>query len=109
MRFGGRISIPGVYGGMTDKFPLGALMEKGVELRCGQTHVQKYTAKLLAMIEDGTLDTTFLISHRLPLDDAARGYKCFHDRQDEWTKVVLKPGMEGGATQAAEAREAEMA
>ena len=43
------------------------------------------------------------------LDDAARGYKCFHDRQDEWTKVVLKPGMEGGATQAAEAREAEMA
>ena len=109
VRFGGRISIPGVYGGMTDKFPLGALMEKGVELRCGQTHVQKYTAKLLAMIEDGTLDTTFLISHRLPLDDAARGYKCFHDRQDEWTKVVLKPGMEGGATQAAEAREAEMA
>ena len=109
VRFGGRISIPGVYGGMTDKFPLGALMEKGVELRCGQTHVQKYTAKLLAMIEDGTLDTTFLISHRLPLDDAARGYKCFHDRQDEWTKVVLKPGMERATETAGEERQAEPA
>ena len=94
VRPGGRVSIPGVYGGMTDKFPLGALMEKGLQVRSGQTHVQKYIKPLLDKIEDGTLDTTFLISHRLPLDDAPRGYKCFHDEQNSWTKVVLKPGMD---------------
>ncbi|NCP24497.1 MAG: glutathione-dependent formaldehyde dehydrogenase [Erythrobacter sp.] len=96
VRPGGRVSIPGVYGGMTDKFPLGALMEKGLQVRSGQTHVQRYTKDLLEKIEDGTLDTTFLISHRLPLEDAARGYKCFREEQDNWTKVILKPGMERG-------------
>jgi len=94
VRPGGRVSIPGVYGGMADKFPLGAMMEKALQVRAGQTHVQRYTKPLLEKIEDGTLDTTFLISHRLPLEDAARGYKCFHDEQDEWTKVVLKPGQD---------------
>ena len=94
VRPGGRVSIPGVYGGMTDKFPLGALMEKGLQVRSGQTHVQRYTKDLIEKIEDGTLDTTFLISHRLPLEDAARGYKCFREEQDTWTKVILKPGME---------------
>ena len=94
VRFGGKVSIPGVYGGMTDKFPLGALMEKGVQVRTGQTHVQKYTRKLLDKIEAGELDTTFLISQRLPLEDAPHGYKCFKQEQDRWTKVVLKPGME---------------
>ena len=94
VRFGGKVSIPGVYGGMTDKFPLGALMEKGLQVRGGQTHVQKYTRPLLEKIEDGTLDTTFLISHRLPLERAAEGYKNFKEQQDTWTKVVLKPGME---------------
>ncbi|EDL48065.1 zinc-dependent alcohol dehydrogenase [Erythrobacter sp. SD-21] len=98
VRPGGRVSIPGVYGGMTDKFPLGALMEKGLQVRSGQTHVQRYTKDLLEKIEDGTLDTTFLISHRLPLEDAARGYKCFREKQDSWTKVILKPGMEQGQT-----------
>lgn len=94
VRKGGRVSIPGVYGGMTDKFPLGAVMEKGLQIRTGQTHVQKYTKDLLAKIEDGTLDTTFLISHRLPLEQAADGYKNFKQHQDTWTKVVLKPGMD---------------
>lgn len=94
VRPGGRVSIPGVYGGMTDKFPLGALMEKGLQVRAGQTHVQRYTKPLLDKIEDGTIDTTFLISHRLPLEDAARGYKNFREEQDSWTKVVLKPGLE---------------
>ncbi|MBB3033538.1 zinc-dependent alcohol dehydrogenase [Alteriqipengyuania lutimaris] len=94
VRPGGRVSIPGVYGGMTDKFPLGALMEKGLKVNSGQTHVQRYTKPLLDKIEDGTLDTTFLISHRLPLEDAARGYKNFREQQDSWTKVILKPGME---------------
>lgn len=94
VRRGGRVSIPGVYGGMADKFPLGAVMEKGLQIRSGQTHVQKYTRDLLRRIEEGSLDTTFLISHRLPLEEAARGYACFHDMQDSWTKVVLKPGLE---------------
>ncbi|QZH75862.1 MAG: glutathione-dependent formaldehyde dehydrogenase [Erythrobacter sp.] len=93
VRFGGKVSIPGVYGGMTDKFPTGALMEKGLQVRSGQTHVQKYTKPLLDKIEDGSLDTTFLISHRLPLDEAAKGYRNFKEKQDSWTKVILKPGM----------------
>jgi threonine dehydrogenase-like Zn-dependent dehydrogenase len=91
-RKGGRVSIPGVYGGFTDKFPLGALMEKGLTVRSGQTHVQKYSDKLLQMILDGKIDTTFLISHRLPLEDAAEGYRMFKEQQNEVTKVVLKPG-----------------
>lgn len=92
VRKGGRVSVPGVYGGLTDKFPLGAVMEKGLQLRTGQTHVQRYMKDLLAKIEDGTLDTTFLISHRLPLENAADGYRNFASNQDVWTKVVMKPG-----------------
>jgi threonine dehydrogenase-like Zn-dependent dehydrogenase len=91
-RKGGRLSIPGVYGGVADKFPIGALMEKGLTVKSGQTHVQKYMPKLLDMILDGKIDTTFLISHRLSLEDAADGYKMFKDQQNECTKVVLKPG-----------------
>src|SRR5690606_10351228 len=91
VRKGGRVSVPGVYGGFLDKFPLGAFMEKGLELRTGQTHVQRYTRDLLALIERGEIDTTFLISHRLPLEQAPAGYRNFHDSQNEWTKVVLRP------------------
>ena len=91
VRKGGRISVPGVYGGMLDKFPLGAMMQKGVQIRTGQTHVQRYTADLLRRIGEGEIDTTFLISHRLPLEEAARGYENFRYKQNEWTKVVLKP------------------
>jgi len=90
-RKGGRVSIPGVYGGMADKFPIGALMEKGLSVKSGQTHVQKYLPKLLGMILDGKLDTTFLISHRLPLEEAPHGYKIFKEEQNDVTKVVLKP------------------
>ena len=85
--------MPGVYGGFVDKFPLGALMEKGLQLRTGQTHTQRYTKDLLRRIGEGEIDTTFLISHRLPLEEAPTGYANFKSRQDEWTKVVLKPGM----------------
>jgi threonine dehydrogenase-like Zn-dependent dehydrogenase len=91
VRKGGRISIPGVYGGIIDKWPLGAMMEKGLEIRQGQTHVQRYTHDLLRRIEEGEIDTTFLISHRLPLEEAPDGYKNFRDNQNEWTKVVLRP------------------
>ena len=94
VRKGGRVSIPGVYGGFLDKFPLGALMQKGLQVRTGQTHVQKYTRDLLRRIEARQLDTTFLISHRLPLEEAAEGYDNFRWNQNEWTKVVLKPGMQ---------------
>jgi threonine dehydrogenase-like Zn-dependent dehydrogenase len=93
-RKGGRVSMPGVYGGFLDKFPLGALMEKGLQLRTGQTHVQRYSRDLLERIGEGEIDTTFLISHRLPLEDAARGYENFRYNANDWTKVVLKPGTE---------------
>ena len=91
VRKGGRVSIPGVYGGMVDKFPLGALMEKGLQIRTGQTHVQRYSQQLLDLVMKDEIDTTFLISHRLSLEQAPEGYRNFRDNQDEWTKVVLKP------------------
>jgi threonine dehydrogenase-like Zn-dependent dehydrogenase len=90
-RKGGRISMPGVYGGFLDKFPMGAFMEKGLQWRTGQTHVQKYTHDLLRRIGEDEIDTTFLISHRLPLEDAAEGYRNFRYNQNDWTKVVLRP------------------
>jgi threonine dehydrogenase-like Zn-dependent dehydrogenase len=90
-RTGGRVSVPGVYGGMGDKIPIGALMEKGLQIRTGQTHVHKYLRPLLDLIGEGVIDTTFLISHRLPLEDAPKGYKMFKENQNEVTKVVLKP------------------
>ncbi len=92
VRKGGRVSVPGVYGGFLDKFPTGAMMEKGLQIRTGQTHVQRYTKDLLRRIQEGQLDTTFLISHRLPLEEAAKGYKNFKFNQNDWTKVVLKTG-----------------
>lgn len=92
VRKGGRVSIPGVYGGFLDKFPLGAMMEKGLQIKTGQTHVQRYLKELLHRIGEGEIDTTFLISHRLPLEKAADGYRNFRNNQNEWTKVVLKPG-----------------
>lgn len=91
VRKGGRISMPGVYGGFTDKFPLGAFMEKGLQLKTGQTHVQRYMKPLLEKIQEGKLDTTFLISHRLPLEQAPTAYKNFKKNKSEWTKVVLTP------------------
>ena len=90
-RKGGRVSMPAVYGGFVDKFPLGAFMEKGLTLKTGQTHVQHYMPALLNAIMEDKIDTTFLISHRMALEDAPKGYKMFHDNQNEVTKVVLKP------------------
>ena len=93
-RKGGRVSVPGVYGGFLDKFPLGAMMEKGLQIRTGQTHVQRYTKELLERIAEGEIDTQFMISHRLPLEQAAEGYHNFRFNQNDWTKVVLKPNMQ---------------
>ncbi len=92
-RKGGRVSIPGVYGGFVDKFPMGAVMEKGLTLKTGQTHVQHYLPGLLNAIVEEKIDTTFLISHRMALEDAPKGYKMFKEEQNEVTKVVLKPGL----------------
>ncbi|WP_426166872.1 zinc-dependent alcohol dehydrogenase [Sandarakinorhabdus sp. DWP1-3-1] len=92
-RKGGRLSVPGVYGGFLDNFPMGAIMEKGLTLKTGQTHVQRYLPGLLTAILEGKIDTTFLISHRMPLEQAPEAYKMFHDQQNDVTKVVLKPGM----------------
>jgi threonine dehydrogenase-like Zn-dependent dehydrogenase len=75
-RKGGRVSMPAVYGGLVDKFPLGALMEKGLTLRTGQTHVQHYMPGLLNAILEDEIDTTFLISHRMPLDERPRAIGC---------------------------------
>jgi threonine dehydrogenase-like Zn-dependent dehydrogenase len=94
-RKGGRVSIPGVYGGMADKFPIGALMEKGLTVKSGQTHVQKYTRLLLDLIGEDRIDTTFMISHHGGLEDAPGLYKHWHSDQNEYTKIVLKPGMQG--------------
>ncbi|WP_326914919.1 zinc-dependent alcohol dehydrogenase [Sphingopyxis chilensis] len=99
-RKGGRLSIPGVYGGFADKFPLGQLMEKGLTVKSGQTHVQRYTGELLDMIREGKFDTTSLISHYAPLEDAAEMYRHWHGEQDSYTKIILKPGLAKGAVKA---------
>lgn len=91
-RKGGRVSMPGVYGGYADSFPIGMLMEKGLSLKTGQTHVQHYMPMLLDMIANDEIDTTFLISHRMPLSEAPEAYRMFSEEQNETTKVVLKTG-----------------
>ncbi len=92
-RKGGRVSVPGVYGGMMDKFPIGAFMEKGLTMKTGQTHVQKYTKPLLEMIQEGKLDTTWFISHHASLEDGPEMYRHWHSEQDAYTKIVLKPDL----------------
>jgi threonine dehydrogenase-like Zn-dependent dehydrogenase len=88
---GGTVSIPGVYGGVVDKFPLGAAFNKGLTFKMGQTHVQTHMPTLLKLIERGDLDPSFIISHRLPLADAPQAYRMFRDKQDACVKVVLSP------------------
>ena len=90
-RKGGSVSIPGVYGGFLDKFPLGAAFAKGLTMRLGQTHVHRYLRPLLQHIESGRLDTTFIVSHRWPLSRAPEAYRMFNDKSDDCTKVVLDP------------------
>ena len=91
-RPGGIVSVIGVYGGLMDKFPSGAFMNKGLQLRAGQAHVQKYLKKLYGHIVDGDIDPSFVTTHRLPLGEAPNGYETFKHKQDDCVKVVLKPG-----------------
>ncbi|GJE03004.1 zinc-dependent alcohol dehydrogenase [Methylobacterium isbiliense] len=90
-RPGGLISIPGVYGGLIDKIPMGAAMNKGLTFRMGQTHVQRWTADLLRRIEEEQIDPSFVITHEVPLDKGPEMYRMFRDKQDSCIKVVLKP------------------
>jgi threonine dehydrogenase-like Zn-dependent dehydrogenase len=90
-RKGGTVSVPGVYAGFDDKIPLGAFMNKGLAMKTGQTHMMRYMKPLLDIIEKGEIDPSFVISHRVPIDQAPQMYKTFRDKQDNCTKVVLDP------------------
>ena len=91
-RKGGTVSIPGVYGGWLDKFPLGAAFAKGLTLKMGQTHMHSYMPALLERIERGEIDPSFIITHRVTLDDAPEMYRTFREKDDGCIKVVMRPG-----------------
>lgn len=87
----GILSVPGVYGGLIDKIPFGASMNKGLTWKMGQTHVNRWTDDLLRRIEEGQIDPSFVITHTVPLQDGPGMYKTFRDKEDGCIKVVLKP------------------
>jgi threonine dehydrogenase-like Zn-dependent dehydrogenase len=87
----GVLSVPGVYGGLLDKIPFGMVMNKGLTIRTGQTHVNRWTDDLLRRIEEGQIDPAFVITHRVELEDGPEMYKTFRDKEDGCVKVVLKP------------------
>lgn len=90
-RPGGTVSVPGMYAGFADKFPIGAAFGKGLQLRMGQTHVHRYVKKLFELVQNGDIDPTFIITHRLTLDEAPEAYKMFRDKTNHCVKVVFSP------------------
>lgn len=90
-RKGGHVSMPGVYGGLLDKVPMGAAFSKGLTFKMGQTHVHRYLQPLLEHIQNGDIDPSFVITHRMALEDAPKGYETFKHKKDNCIKVVLKP------------------
>jgi len=90
-RPGGIISVPGVYSGFSDMLPMGAFMNKGLQMRTGQTHVNRWTDDLLRRIEEGQIDPSFVITHTVPLSQGPEMYQVFRDKRDSCVKVVLKP------------------
>ena len=90
-RNGGTVSVVGVYGGLIDKFPFGSIMNRSLTIRTGQAHVQRYMRPLLERIQNGDIDPSFVITHRLSLSEAPEGYATFNDKQEECIKIVLKP------------------
>jgi threonine dehydrogenase-like Zn-dependent dehydrogenase len=90
-RNGGTVSVIGVYGGLIDKFPMGAVMNRSLTIKSGQCHAQRYLKPLLDRIEKGEIDPSFVVTHRMSLDDAPKGFDIFSNKQDECMKVVLKP------------------
>ena len=87
----GVLSVPGVYGGLVDKLPMGAFMNKGLTMRTGQTHVNRWTDDLLKRIQEGQIDPSFVITHTVSLEEGPEMYKTFRDKQDGCIKVVIKP------------------
>ncbi|MGI8747379.1 MAG: glutathione-dependent formaldehyde dehydrogenase, partial [Deinococcus sp.] len=90
-RKGGTVSVPGVYGGLADKIPLGAFMNKGLTMKTGQTHVHRYLERLTQHIVRGEVRPEEIITHRLGLDDAPEGYRLFKHKHDGCVKCVLDP------------------
>lgn len=90
-RKGGTISVPGAYFGNVDMIPMGGIMNKGLTIKTGQTHVPKYHHKLLKKIEAGEIDPSYIITHRMSLEQGPEAYKMFRDKKDKCIKVVLKP------------------
>jgi threonine dehydrogenase-like Zn-dependent dehydrogenase len=88
---GGVVSVIGVYDGFVDKFPMGPFMNRSLRMRAGQCHVHRYMAPLMERIRAGELDPSFVITHRLALEDAPRRYEMFREKQDNCEKVVLSP------------------
>ncbi len=89
-RSGGTVSVAGVYGGFIDKFPIGTIVNRSLTIKSGQTHVHRYTRPLLERIENGEVDPSFIISHRMRLSDAPQGYELFGSKEDDCLKVVLE-------------------
>jgi threonine dehydrogenase-like Zn-dependent dehydrogenase len=90
-RNGGTVSVPGVYAGFVDKIPFGSVMNRGLTIKTGQTHVQKYMGPLLERVQKGEIDPSFVVTHRLSLDETPHGYDIFKNKQEDCVKVVLKP------------------
>ena len=90
-RNGGTVSVIGVYGGFIDKFPMGSVMNRSLTIKSGQAHVQRYMHPLLERIQRGDIDPSFIITHRMKLDDAPQGFSQFMQKEDECIKIVLKP------------------
>ncbi|MEA2291414.1 MAG: hypothetical protein QOF17_434 [Solirubrobacteraceae bacterium] len=90
-RNGGIVSVIGVYGGLMDKFPVGAWMNRGLTLKTGQCHVHRYMRPLLARVMAGDIDPSFVVTHRMELGEAPTGYETFKHKRDECVKVVLTP------------------
>jgi threonine dehydrogenase-like Zn-dependent dehydrogenase len=90
-RNGGTVSIAGVYGGFLDKIPFGSVMNRSLTIKTGQTHVQRYMRPLLEKIEKREIDPSFVVTHRLPLQEAPEAYEMFNEKEDDCVKIVLKP------------------
>jgi threonine dehydrogenase-like Zn-dependent dehydrogenase len=97
VRKGGTLPIPDVYGGMLDKVPFGAAFGKGITMKMGQTNMHTYMKPLLKRIEDGQIDPSYIISHRISLDEAPEMYKVWRDKQDRGTKIVIDPWLNNAA------------
>lgn len=94
VRKGGTLSIPGVYGGLLDKVPFGAAFGKGITMKMGQTNMHKYMKPLLERIEKGDIDPSYIISHRISLDEAPGMYEVWRDKRERVTKIVIDPWLE---------------